>query len=664
MEQEWNLRTLDRLVSQTLANSNPPGNGVMDGRTKTLMTDSSATGRKPIGTLPITLTLATSIGLLVAIAVFAELFIGFSSGRRNTLNLLNEKAVMMMGVIETGVRNHLDPAANQLAHLQHLIDVGLLDPDNRDELSNVIAGALAAAPQISGISYWDKNLQQTVAILENNERASIHTRDQSANAEIRALVARAEAAGAPFWDDVAFDSVTLVNVVRPIYRESDYIGTASAAVTMPELSRLMERVGELFEATAFIQYGSDHVLAHPFLSTAHPDLSAATPVIRLARVGDMLLANINDAVPVPGFGRAAEEGVTVSELEVFDDTHVLFSRQIRDYGPVPWTVGAHVPVDLINDELARLVGAALIGIAVFLMSVAAAVILGHAIARPVKRSAAGAAQIATLELAEVKPLAPSFIRELNDQAEAFNVMLKGLRWFETYVPKTLVNRLIRRDDAEAIASREQDVTLMFTDIVGFTSLSESLPANEVAELLNHHLGLVAARVEAEGGTIDKFIGDAVMAFWGAPDRQDDHPARAARAARAICAALDADNEARQTAGLTPIRIRIGIHTGPVVVGNIGAPGRINYTIVGDAVNTGQRIEAMAKDFDDGLSAATVLFSAETVSRMGEDVVPVTALGAQPVRGRSEMVDLFQLVKEQDGGAGRSAAGPASVSDTP
>ena len=597
-------------------------------------------------TVPITLTLASSIGLLVAIAVFAELYLGFSSGRRNTLALLNEKSVMMISVIETGLRNHLDPAADQLAHLQNLVDVGLLDPDDREELADVIAGALAAAPQISGISYWDSGLHMTVAILEDNERPTIQTRDHSRHPEIQAIVERAKETGRTFWGDLAFDGVTLVNVIRPIYRDGLYVGTASAAVTMPELSRLMERVGELFEATAFIQYGDDHVLAHPFLSTDHPDLSAATPVVRLARVGDMPLAHIAAARPVPGFEGAAAAGVTVSEIDVFGDTHVLFTHRIRDYGEVPWTIGAHVPVDLINDELARLVLSAVAGVGVFLLAVIAAIALGHAIARPVKRSAAGAAQIAALELAEVNPLGPSFIRELNDQADAFNMMLKGLRWFETYVPRSLVNRLIRSDDEDAAASREQDVTLMFTDIVGFTTLSETLPANTVAEMLNHHLGLVGTCVEAEGGTIDKFIGDSVMAFWGAPDRQDDHPARAARAVQAIRTALAADNEARIASGQMPIRVRIGVHTGRVVVGNIGAPGRINYTIVGDAVNTGQRIEALAKEFDDGMAAATILFSAATISRLGGEVVPVTALGAYPVRGRSKAVELFKLAGEE------------------
>src|SRR5437899_6455746 len=125
---------------------------------------------------------------------------------------------------------------------------------------------------------------------------------------------------------------------------------------------------------------------------------------------------------------------------------------------------------------------------------------------------------------------------------------------------------------------------MFTDIVGFTAACEKLTAREVAEYINHHLALVAACVEQEGGTIDKFIGDAVMAFWGAPGRIENPAASACRAAVAIQRALAADNKSRIAAGQKPVRVRMGIHIGPVVVGDIGAPNRINYTIVGDVVN--------------------------------------------------------------------------------
>src|SRR3546814_6000796 len=121
-------------------------------------------------------------------------------------------------------------------------------------------------------------------------------------------------------------------------------------------------------------------------------------------------------------------------------------------------------------------------------------------------------------------------------------------------------------------------------------MSERLTAQETADLLNEHFALVTACIEAEGGIVDKFIGDAVMAMWGAIKRDEDHAVHACAAVRAIGMAMAADNARRLMLGKPILRMRVGIHSGPVVIGNIGAPGRINFTVVGDTVNTAQRLE--------------------------------------------------------------------------
>ena len=192
----------------------------------------------------------------------------------------------------------------------------------------------------------------------------------------------------------------------------------------------------------------------------------------------------------------------------------------------------------------------------------------------------------------------------------------------------------------AAESRERELTVLFTDIVGFTAMSERLSAREVADFLNEHFTLLARCVEAEEGTIDKYIGDSLMAFWGAPDVQEDHARRACRAARAIARAMEADNAARAAAGQASVRIRVGIHSGPAVVGNIGAPGRINYTIVGDTVNISQRLESLGRDFDRG-EAVTVLIGGAT-ARAVEGDFALESVGSCAVKGREEKVPAFRL----------------------
>ena len=185
---------------------------------------------------------------------------------------------------------------------------------------------------------------------------------------------------------------------------------------------------------------------------------------------------------------------------------------------------------------------------------------------------------------------------------------------------------------------------MFTDIVGFSGIAEGRDADKVAALLNRHFALLGGTIEQEGGTIDKYIGDSIMAFWGAPLDQEDRAERAIRAAVAIAKSLHADNARRAHKGLKPIRIRIGIHQGPALVGNIGAPGRVNYTLVGDTVNIAQRLEQFGREVDDGSVDAVIVVSAELAAHLPPGVV-CADLGEHQLPGRSSAEHLYQIKPE-------------------
>ncbi len=267
-------------------------------------------------------------------------------------------------------------------------------------------------------------------------------------------------------------------------------------------------------------------------------------------------------------------------------------------------------------------------------------LLARRIARPIRAGSAAAQKIERLDLDAIEPLPPSHIRELNELARSFDRMVQGLKWFQTYVPRQLVRRLMQAGGGPATDAREADLTVMFTDIVGFTPLSEHMPPADVARMLNHHFEMLNACIEKEDGTLDKFIGDATMAFWGAPEPTPDHAARACRAALAIAGAV----AAREAAGETPpIRVKIALHTGPLIVGNIGAEARMNYTVVGDTVNVCARIESLSGGFDDG-RAASILVSGEVVAAAG-DGFRFEPLGDRTVKGRARAVSIWRLVGE-------------------
>jgi class 3 adenylate cyclase len=255
--------------------------------------------------------------------------------------------------------------------------------------------------------------------------------------------------------------------------------------------------------------------------------------------------------------------------------------------------------------------------------------------RPTVELAAASELVARLELDAVPVLPRSHLAEVDAAARAFNGMVGALRVFIRYAPARIVRALIRQGEA-AVRSERRVVTLMFTDMAGFTSAAEQMTAEAAASLLNAHHSLVVDCVEAEGGTVDKLIGDGLLAFWNAPEPQPDHADRALRAALAIRAGITEANRG----SIQPVRMRVGLHTGPVVVGHIGSPRRLSYTIVGDTVNVGNRIEEQSRELQADAEVA-ILLSAATARALTADQ-PLVPLGRHRLRGREGEVELFTV----------------------
>ncbi len=206
--------------------------------------------------------------------------------------------------------------------------------------------------------------------------------------------------------------------------------------------------------------------------------------------------------------------------------------------------------------------------------------------------------------------------------------------FAQYVPPAVVSRLIAQPELMRLGGEAREVTLMFTDLANFTTLSEQLSAEQTVEVLTAYFNAMTPIVHATGGTVDKFIGDAVMAFWGAPLDDPQHAEHAVTAAISMQQAMQvlvADLRAR---GLPPIHMRIGLHTGRVVVGNVGSEQRFSYTAIGDAVNLAARLEGANKAFGTG-----ILLSAATAAQLPSSVA-LRALDDVVVKGKTEPVRVF------------------------
>jgi len=207
-----------------------------------------------------------------------------------------------------------------------------------------------------------------------------------------------------------------------------------------------------------------------------------------------------------------------------------------------------------------------------------------------------------------------------------------------YLPRSIATEIVRNPERLQLHGEKRELFCVFSDLEGFTKLSHALKPEVVANLLNDYLDHLSAIVLEHGGTLDKFVGDAVVAFWGAPIAYPDDGERAIRAAWAM---HQAGEEFRRRApeGLPPIgRTRVGVHFGEAVVGNFGGDKRIQYTALGDAMNTAARLESANKALH-----TSVLVSREAMERSGLEWF--RPMGTVTLRGRSTPVEVFEIAPE-------------------
>ncbi len=207
--------------------------------------------------------------------------------------------------------------------------------------------------------------------------------------------------------------------------------------------------------------------------------------------------------------------------------------------------------------------------------------------------------------------------------------------FSRYLGEDVID-VAMADPERLNRGEKREMTVLFSDIRGFTSLAERMSPEKLAAFINEYLSPMTRIVFDEKGTLDKYIGDAVMAFWNAPVEQPDHALRACRAAVKMLQKLDELKTVWRAAQYPELEIGVGINTGPMVVGNMGSDVRVDYTVLGDAVNLGSRLEGTTKQYD-----TRIVLAESTYLAVREHVV-ARRLGAVRVKGREEPVRIYQL----------------------
>ncbi len=277
-----------------------------------------------------------------------------------------------------------------------------------------------------------------------------------------------------------------------------------------------------------------------------------------------------------------------------------------------------------------------LGLVAIALEIAIIYLLSGVISRPLERLAVDVDKIRQLDTGSHVTI-PSSIREIATLSRAVDTLGHAIQSFGSFVPIGLVRQLLESEQKLELGGHSRFLTVFFSDIEAFSTQSEQVPSQDLLLRTSAYLELVTDVIEEEQGTVDKFMGDGVMAFWGAPALLENHAWRACVAALRIKRGMDEMNGRWQAGGQQPLRVRIGIHSDAVLVGNIGSKKRMSYTVMGDGVNVAARLEGVNKEY-----GTQICISHSVYKEVGERLC-ARPIDDVTVKGRRSSVPIYELL---------------------
>jgi len=524
-----------------------------------------------------------------------------------------------------------------------------LDPARRQQVSVFRSDghwrSRINAPTAGAYSVSERVIADDGRFLASSPRRSEAANDPTLHPTFTVLASR-ENRGVALWSDLHYSEFAsgsaerrvVLSVQKAVFSPRGFLGVARVAITTNDLDqiarmrvdattphdphrmvlfsrpsdagplRLLARVDvsdRLVEFEDELRFVSDRappevsaLLASP--ESRHGDSTSFTLVVR----GERFLVTLKDLA----LGRGGTEGWVVSVL--VPEAH--YTRGLRQFerSLLGWFALA-------------------LGLVLLIAS-----LVFWAIARGFRRISASAARMRTFDFSPEAP--KSRIVELADAMQGLERAKTVGRAMSKYVPVELVKQLYVKNQEPALGGEIGELTLMFTDIEGFTTLAEQLSPLELSQRLGSYLQTIAECVEAGGGTIDKYIGDAVMAFWNAPRPLPEHAKRACEAVLRCQAALARLYASDAWQGLPRLVTRFGVHSGHAMIGHFGAPSRFSYTALGDDVNLAARLEPLCKQYGvEVLVSAGVRDACHTEFRF-------RYIDRVAVKGKTRPVDVYEL----------------------
>jgi adenylate cyclase len=445
-----------------------------------------------------------------------------------------------------------------------------------------------------------------------------------------------KAGGLALTEPYQFAPLPVVGITLAQILEESPRDVLSIDVDLEDLNRQLASLRQSPDMELFVFDSAGHLIAHPDDAQFSKDLTADDPIQTLIPIAQLTEPRLT------ALYQSYQQDADPDDRLVMIQDRLYMARFEPIKGPLHNLITAMAyPYDQVvgpaNRLRTRLLVVGMIAIAVGAFIV---LLVSGRVTRPLRELQADVARIMKFDFEE-PPIRGSRIGEILALDDAVTAMRTALRQFSRYVPSQLVQNLLTHRVQPELGGRRQPLTLLFSDVVGFTTMAENLDPEILTRMVSRYFSAVGAALVESGGTIDKYLGDAVMAFWNAPVEQPDHVHRACQGALEAAVRVTRLNAEFEAEGLPVMPTRFGLHTGEVVVGTVGSVDRINYTALGHVVNLASRIEGLNKRYGTTLLVSDAIRQAADSDFLFRYVDSVVPLGA------TEPIALYELLGLRD-----------------
>lgn len=424
-----------------------------------------------------------------------------------------------------------------------------------------------------------------------------------------------------------------ITIASPFYKDGALSGVVAVDITLDNLSQFLAARVVSPRAMSLIIDEQEKVIAN---SNLKEKVKLVDNKVNLKHIG--ALDNDLAALAMVQQSKAIDKNNFTFKHPTTDEEYTVSFSSFASDANKRWQILILAPLDDFSGPLKENNRRLLIfGSLAIILQILFIYFLSRLIAKPLERLEKKVNDVRELRPATDNTVIESPIREIASLSSAVDTLDHAVRSFAAFVPIGLVKHLIESNQQLQLGGHSRFLTMMFCDVEAFSKLAESSPSNELLVRISAYLEAVTLAVNEEQGTIDKFIGDAAMAFWGAPAPLDDHAWHACAAAIRISQRMAVLNAQWVSEGLEPLQVRIGIHCDAVVVGNIGSQHRMSYTVMGDAVNLTSSLEDINKQYGTQITVSHAIFR-----EVGE-LLHLRPMNEVNVKGRRATLQIYELL---------------------